>query len=92
LCEYELQISLESELKGHSDSVMFLRWHPTDQHKLVSTSGLEQSLRFWDARSSKNTATLSTPGHNLYLCWSPDGNYVVVGNREDGADGCMSSE
>eukprot|EP00890_Picochlorum_soloecismus_P001093 jgi/Picsp_1/1985/NSC_05451-R1_tho complex 3 len=78
-----ISISLESELKGHSDSVMFLRWHPTDQNKLVSTSGLEQSLRFWDARSSKNTATLSTPGQNLYLCWSPDGNYVVVGNRED---------
>ena len=79
-----VQLSLESDLRGHSDSVMYLRWHPTDEDRLVSTSGQEQNIRFWDARTAKSIATLNTPGHNLYLTWNHDGNYVVVGNRQDG--------
>lgn len=41
------------------------------------------AARFWDTRSSKNTATVSTPGSNLYMAWSPDSHHVAVGNRED---------
>ena len=41
------------------------------------------ACRFWDTRAAKNTATVSTPGNNLYLCYAPDGHYVAVGNRED---------
>lgn len=78
-----VQVSLESDLRGHSDSVMYLRWHPADEDRLASTSGQEQNIRFWDARTSKNTAVLSTPGNNLYLTWSHDGNYIAVGNRQD---------
>ena len=79
-----LQLSSESELKGHEDSVMYLRWHPVSPDRIASISGQEQNLRFWDARASRNTATLSTPGNNLYLAWSGDGNYVALGNRNDG--------
>lgn len=39
--------------------------------------------RFWDTRASKNTATVSTPGANLYLAWSPDAHWVAVANRDD---------
>ena len=39
--------------------------------------------RFWDTRAGKNTATVTTPGANLYLSWSPDSHYVAVANRED---------
>lgn len=78
------QLFLETDLRGHTDSVMYLRWHPKDEQRLVSTSGQEQNIRFWDARASKNTATLSTPGNNLYIAWNHDGNYVAVGNRQDG--------
>lgn len=81
-----VQLFLETDLRGHTDSVMYLRWHPKDEHRLVSTSGQEQNIRFWDARASKNTATLSTPGNNLYIAWNHDGNYVAVGNRQDGAN------
>mmetsp|Transcript_13133 Transcript_13133/g.26206 ORF Transcript_13133/g.26206 Transcript_13133/m.26206 type:complete len:311 (+) Transcript_13133:73-1005(+) len=79
----DTSLFLETDLRGHTDSVMYLRWHPKDEQRLVSTSGQEQNIRFWDARASKNTATLSTPGNNLYIAWNHDGNYVAVGNRQD---------
>jgi WD40 repeat protein len=40
--------------------------------------------RFWDARSGKNTATVTTPALNLYLAWSPDGQYMAASDK-DGA-------
>lgn len=55
-------LSLESDLRSHGDSVMYLRFHPSEPDRLASTSGREKSLKFWDSRTSKNTATLSTPG------------------------------
>ncbi|EFN50708.1 hypothetical protein CHLNCDRAFT_142586 [Chlorella variabilis] len=73
----------ESELRGHNDGVTYLKWHPTHPDKLASIAGQEKSVRFWDTRSSKNTATVSTPGSNLYMAWSPDSHHVAVGNRED---------
>jgi len=76
-------LSLESDLRSHGDSVMYLRWHPSEPDRLASTSGREKSLKFWDSRAGKNTATLSTPGNNLYFAWSKDGNQIVVGNQKD---------
>lgn len=37
--------------------------------------------RFWDTRSGKNTATLTTPGINLSMSWSKDGQYMAVVRR-----------
>lgn len=34
--------------------------------------------RFWDTRSGKNTATLTTPGINLSMSWSRDAQYMAV--------------
>ena len=39
--------------------------------------------RFFDVRSRKQSAALATPAANLSLCWSPDGHYMAVGNKED---------
>lgn len=78
-----LQSKCEVELRGHTDAVMYMRWHPNHPDKLASTSSQEKCIRFWDARSGKNTATLSTPGHNLYLAWTQDGNHMAVGSKED---------
>eukprot|EP00889_Picochlorum_renovo_P008189 jgi/Picre1/35219/NNA_002681.t1 len=44
---------------------------------------LETDLRGHTDSGIKNTATLSTPGNNLYIAWNHDGNYVAVGNRQD---------
>ncbi|PSC71110.1 THO complex subunit 3 [Micractinium conductrix] len=76
-------IKQEAELRGHSDTVTNLSWHPTHPDKLASIAGAEKSVRFWDTRSARNTATVSTPGANLYLAWSPEGHYLAVANKED---------
>ena len=39
--------------------------------------------RFWDTRSGRNSATVSTPGDNLYLAWAPDGQQLAVVNKQD---------
>lgn len=71
------------ELRGHEDSVMYLRWHPTNEDRLASLSSTERCVKFWDARMGKSTATITTPGHNLYIAWTKDGNQMAVGSRED---------
>lgn len=76
-------VRAEAELKGHTEAVMYMRWHPINSDRLASTSSNERCVRFWDARVGKNTATLSTPGHNLYLAWTGDGNYMAAGSKED---------
>ncbi|KFM28981.1 THO complex subunit 3 [Auxenochlorella protothecoides] len=74
----------EMEMRGHQDAVSRLAWHPTHPDKLASLGQLtEQSVRFWDTRSGKNTATLPTPGINLSLVWSPDAQYMAVNNLDD---------
>ncbi|KAL4458683.1 hypothetical protein ABPG75_013548 [Micractinium tetrahymenae] len=73
----------EAELRGHSEGVTNLAWHPAHPDKLASIAGSEKSVRFWDTRASKNTATVSTPGPNLYLAWSPDSHFLAVANKED---------
>lgn len=78
-----LQMRQEAELRGHTDAVVYMRWHPSHADKLASTASQEKSVRFWDQRVAKNTATVATPGHNLYLAWTHDGNYIAVGNKDD---------
>lgn len=73
----------ECELRGHQDGVTNLAWHPSHNERLASIAQPEKSVRFWDTRAAKNTATLPTPGPNLYLAWSHDGNVLAVGNKDD---------
>lgn len=39
--------------------------------------------RIWDTRASKCMETINGTGANLNVTWSPDGNTVAFGNRED---------
>lgn len=70
-------------MKGHSDSVDCLCWHPSNSNLLVTASG-DKTIRVWDSRSSTRcTDVISTRGENINICWSPNGNTVAVGNKED---------
>ena len=40
-----LQIKNEAELRGHSDGVTNVSWHPTHPDKLASIAGSEKSMR-----------------------------------------------
>lgn len=71
-------------MKGHSDSVDQLCWHPSNPNLLVSASG-DKTIRIWDTQKSGGRCTdvISTKGENINICWSPDGNTIAVGNKED---------
>ncbi|KAI9030423.1 WD40-repeat-containing domain protein [Hyaloraphidium curvatum] len=69
-------------LKGHTESVDQLRWDPTHPEKLA-TASIDKTVRIWDTRSAKTAHTISTPGENINICWSPDAKHLAVGNKED---------
>lgn len=68
--------------KGHSDSVDQLCWHPNNPD-LLATASLDRTVRLWDARTTKNIETVNTKGENINITWSPDGQSIAVGNKED---------
>lgn len=68
--------------RGHGGSVDQLCWHAT-QPELLSTASGDKTVRVWDTRSQKCTSSISTRGENINISWSPDGNTIAVGNKED---------
>eukprot|EP00873_Tetraselmis_striata_P045282 jgi/Tetstr1/465546/TSEL_010215.t1 len=70
------------ELKGHQQSVDNLCWDPTHADRLA-TASCDKTVRIWDTRASKCMETINGTGANLNVTWSPDGNTVAFGNRED---------
>ena len=40
-------------------------------------------MRVWDARSNKAVTVVNTKGENINITWSPDGQTIAVGNKED---------
>jgi THO complex subunit 3 len=68
--------------KGHTDHVDQLAWHPSHPDYLVSASE-DKTVRIWDSRTTKCAQCINTKGDNINICWSPDGNTVAVGNKED---------
>lgn len=71
------------ELKGHSDTVDQISWHP-DNENILGSASTDKTLRIWDIRNSKpNIKVEKTKGSNLNLAWSPDGNLIGVGSKDD---------
>ena len=74
--------AVDVELKGHSDSIDQLRWDPTNPENLATASA-DRTVRIWDARSAKCAHAVETVGGNINIAWSPDGNHIAVGDKED---------
>ena len=72
--------SRDVELKGHSDSVDSLVWHPHSDSTLA-TSSSDKTIKLWDTRAGKCSHTFATDGENLNLSWSPDAAYLAAGNK-----------
>ncbi|KAI1315829.1 hypothetical protein EDD11_000324 [Mortierella claussenii] len=70
------------ELRGHTDSVDQLRWDPTHPDHLA-TASCDKTVRIWDARSAKSIHKIDTTGQNINISWSPDGQSIAVGNKDD---------
>ena len=74
--------AVDAELRGHTDSVDQLRWCPTQADVLGTASG-DKTVRIWDARMSKCANAIETRGENINIRWSPDGQHIAVGDKED---------
>jgi len=74
--------TLEVELKGHTDAVEQLVFHPEHEDLLCTASG-DKTVQVWDARTGKSSHVIDTKGQNINIAWSPDGNHVAVGNKKD---------
>lgn len=70
------------ELRGHRDTVDQLCWHPSAAHTLATASA-DSTVRVWDSRTGKCTASVSTPGQNINIRYSASGNYALVGDKKD---------
>jgi len=72
----------ENSYKGHGDAVDQLVWHPTNPQLFATASG-DKTVRVWDVRTGKAAATVPTKGENLNITWSPKGETIAVGNKDD---------
>jgi THO complex subunit 3 len=85
VCIYTLdrdRLNKEITFKGHGGSVDQLCWHQSHSDLLSTASG-DKSVRIWDTRIQKCVATINTKGENINITWSPNGNSIAVGNKED---------
>ncbi|XP_076345858.1 THO complex 3 homolog tex [Tachypleus tridentatus] len=76
------RLSKEHKFHEHGGSVDQLCWHPSHPDQLA-TASLDKTVRIWDSRAAKSVAVVQTKGENINICWSPDGNTIAVGNKED---------
>ena len=72
----------DTELKGHQDSVDQLRWDPKNPEVLGTASG-DKTVRIWDTRTNKCANAIETRGENINIRWSPDGQHIAVGDKDD---------
>ena len=75
------------ELKGHTDDVARVSWHPTHTHLLASCSA-DKSVKLWDTAAAASSGkqllySMNTIGMNLHLRWSPDGKYLLLLNSSN---------
>ena len=77
------QASKEVELKGHTNTVDQVCWDKTHPDRLA-TASTDKTIRLWDARApSKSPQIIETSGENINITWSPCGNYIAFGNKDD---------
>ncbi|OQR79911.1 THO complex subunit 3-like [Tropilaelaps mercedesae] len=76
------RLAKDTTLRGHSDSVDQLCWHPKHPDTLA-TASVDRSVKLWDARQPKAVHSAATKGENINICWHPDGSTLAVGNKED---------
>jgi WD40 repeat protein len=74
------QVRHSTELRGHAGAVERVAWHPAREAELASCSA-DGSVRVWDVRSKGNVGEVKTGKDCFTLCWSPDGQEMMVGTK-----------
>lgn len=70
------------ELKGHSDNVEHVSFHPTDPNILASASS-DKSVNLWDTRTGKKTHSEKTKGANFNIGWKSNGDKLAIGSIDN---------
>ncbi|KAK0550583.1 hypothetical protein OC846_003598 [Tilletia horrida] len=78
------------ELRGHTDHIEQVQYHPHSLDILAST-GWDKTVKVWDTRisasegkkPSKHVLDIQTRSRNLNMKYHPSGNYIAIGDRMD---------
>lgn len=71
-----------TELRGHTGAIERVAWNPTAEAELASCSA-DGTVRLWDVRSKRCTATVAVGGDAFTLAWAGDGSVLLVGRKDD---------
>jgi len=50
---------------------------------VLGTASGDKTVRIWDARTGKCAHAIETRGENINIRWSPDGQHIAVGDKDD---------
>ncbi|RCI11472.1 hypothetical protein L249_7313, partial [Ophiocordyceps polyrhachis-furcata BCC 54312] len=75
-------VKFSTELKGHGASVEKVAFNPVKDAELCSVSS-DGVVKFWDVRTKACFNEVKSLGDALSLIWAPDGQTLLVGNKED---------
>lgn len=93
--ERSIDYRASTELRGHTESVDQLVWHPLNPD-ILATASADKTVRIWDTRSNSqqgqatqattgpgSSQIVQTPGANINIAYHPSGNYLAVGDKAD---------
>ncbi|RDA92299.1 hypothetical protein CP533_3261, partial [Ophiocordyceps camponoti-saundersi (nom. inval.)] len=75
-------VKFSTELKGHGASVEKVAFNPVKDAELCSVSS-DGVVKLWDVRTKACFNEVKNLGDALSLVWAPDGQTLLVGNKED---------
>eukprot|EP01147_Barroeca_monosierra_P003185 gene3185-5918_t len=71
------------ELRGHTGSIDFLSWHPTESTTLATASS-DHFVKFWDVRAgARCTSSVPTKRPSICVRYDPEGKILALVNLED---------
>ncbi|KAF2667419.1 WD40 repeat-like protein [Microthyrium microscopicum] len=76
------QVKYSTDLRGHDKSVERVVFNPLREAELASCS-LDGTVRIWDVRSKANVAKFEMGKEFFSLCWTPNGEELVAGTKDD---------
>ncbi|KAI0172019.1 WD40 repeat-like protein [Hypoxylon sp. FL1284] len=71
-----------TDLKGHAAPIEKVAFNPVKDLELCSVSS-DGVVRFWDVKTKQVLNEVKGLGSTFTLAWSPRGDCVVVGNKDD---------